>query len=51
MGGCFRGKFYHERRGFYQGTLGFSSIYLKKNNEKINEIKFIQVELRSSIKT
>ena len=30
---------------------GFSSITIKKNNEKINTKKFFQLEVRSSIKT
>ena len=30
---------------------GFSSINIKKNNEKINMKKFFQLKIRSSIKT
>ena len=36
---------------FHEGSAGFTSIYLKKNNKKINMKKFFQLEVRSSIKT
>ena len=36
---------------FHEGSAGFTSIILKKNNEKINRKKFFQLEVRSSIKT
>ena len=35
---------------FHGGSAGISSI-IKKNNEKINIKKFVQLEVRSSIKT
>ena len=35
---------------FNEGGTGFSSIIIKKNNEKINMKKFFQLKLRNSIK-
>ena len=36
---------------FNEKGAGFSSITIKKNNEKINTKSFFQVKVRSSIKT
>ena len=45
-------EFFMGEENFHEGSAGFSSIIKKKkNNEKINMIKFFQLEARSSIKT
>ena len=49
--GSFLGGICHGEEKFNEGGAGFSSIIIKKNNEKINMKKFFQLKVRSSIKT
>ena len=50
VGGSFLGGICHGGREIQWKGAGFSSITIKKNNEKINMKKFFQLKVRSSIK-
>ena len=51
LGGSFLGEICQGEEKFNEKGAGFSSITIKKNNEKINMKKFFQLKVRSSIKT
>ena len=49
MGGSFLGEICHGGKKFIEKGAGFSSITIKKNNEKINMKTFFQMKVRNSI--
>ena len=49
VGGSFLGEICHGWKKFNEKGAGFSSITIKKNNEKINMKTFFQMKVRNSI--